>query len=43
MGILAWIVLGLIAGAIANAVFAATGKRVYRLPIKAEALRNQTA
>jgi CO/xanthine dehydrogenase Mo-binding subunit len=33
-----------IAGAIANAVYAATGKRVYKLPIKAEMLRgNQTA
>jgi len=32
-----------IAGAIANAVFAATGKRVYTLPIKPEALRNVTA
>ena len=32
-----------IAGAIANAVFAATGKRVYTLPIKAEALRGGTA
>ena len=33
-----------IAGAIANAVFAATGKRVYKLPIKPEMLRsNQTA
>ena len=31
-----------IAGAVANAVFAATGKRVYKLPMKAETL-NQTA
>jgi len=32
-----------IAGAIANAVFAATGKRVYKLPIKPEMLKNVTA
>ncbi|HTM02634.1 MAG TPA: xanthine dehydrogenase family protein molybdopterin-binding subunit [Vicinamibacterales bacterium] len=33
-----------IAGAVANAVFAATGKRVYKLPIKPEMLKaNQTA
>jgi len=32
-----------IAGAVANAVFAATGKRIYQLPIRAEQLRGGTA
>jgi isoquinoline 1-oxidoreductase beta subunit len=33
----------LAAGSLVNAVFAATGKRVYRLPIRPEQLRNTTA
>ncbi len=32
-----------IAGALVNAIYAATGKRIYKLPVKAEALRNATA
>jgi isoquinoline 1-oxidoreductase subunit beta len=32
-----------IAGALANAIFAATGKRIYRLPIRPEQLRGGTA
>ena len=31
------------AGALVNAVYAATGKRIYSLPIKAAALRGGTA
>ena len=33
----------LAAGSLVNAIFAATGKRIYRLPIRAEQLRNGTA
>jgi isoquinoline 1-oxidoreductase beta subunit len=33
----------LAAGSLVNAIFAATGKRIYKLPIKPEMLRGGTA